>query len=116
MIRILIIAVAVVLVVGGVGAALSGAEDQDPGSAIVLDKAPIDAAGSTPDRNGAGASAGGHGAKDGDRVGPSKDLSDEGDPFTAVQPQPVKADEPDEPDEPDELDESDEPDDEESDD
>jgi hypothetical protein len=116
MIRILIIAVAVVLVIGGVGAALSGAEDQDPGSAIVLDKAPIDAAGSAHDGKGAGASAGGHALKDGDRVGPSKDRSDEGDPFTAAQPQPVKADEPDGPDDSDEPDESDESDDEESDD
>jgi hypothetical protein len=102
MIRILIVVAVVAFVVGGVGAALSGAEDMDPGPEIVLEKAPIDDA----DKKGAGAASGGDNAKPGD------DRRDD-DSFTAAQPQPVKADEPDEADE---ADEADEPEDDESDD
>jgi hypothetical protein len=110
MIRILIVVAAIALVVGGVGAALSGAENRDPGPAIVLDKDPSDDARTVHDRKAFEAASGGHIATESDRAQPSDDRSAHGDPFTAVQPQPVIADEPDEPDD------ADEPDDEESDD
>jgi hypothetical protein len=109
MIRILIVVAVAAFAVGGVGAALSSAEDMDPGPTIVLETTPIDDARPAHDNKGAGAAAGG------DRAKPSDDRRDD-DSFTAVQPQPVKADEPDEPDETDEPDEPDEPEDDESDD
>ena len=102
MIRLVIVAVAVVLVVGGVGAALSGAQDQDPGPAIVLDKVPVDDAGAAHDKNGA------DGAKK-DRGERQLNVRTDDDPFSVAQPLPVRADVPDEPDELDEPDEPDEP-------
>ena len=105
MIRILIVLAAIVLVVGGVGVALSGAENRDPGPAIVLDTDPSDGAGSGSDGSGSSAASGGHMAADNDRAQPSDDRDSHGDPFTAAQPQPVRADgqnEPEDDDEPDE--------------
>jgi hypothetical protein len=107
MIRVVIIAIAVVLVLGGVGAALSGAQDPDPGPAIVLDELPPGTAAPTHDKDSAG-----YGADRAQKHGRQKPVSvrSEGDPFTTVQPEPVRADQPDEPDQPDESDEPDEPD------
>ena len=113
MTRILIIAVAVLLVLGGVSTALSRAEDQDPGPAIVLDKDPVDDA-----KSGQGTATprarrrqGDDAKHDDEGARVSDDRSDGDDTFTVAHPQPVDAadDEPDDEPEPDEPD--DEPDD-----
>ncbi len=113
MIRILIVAAAVALVLGGLGAAFSGARDQDPGPAIVLDEAPIDDDKSARDKHGADNAA--DGAKDGGGAAAGSGGNHSGKSFTVVHPQPVEADDDsddaDEPDEPDGADDSDDSDD-----
>lgn len=109
MTRLLIIGVAVLLVLGAVGTALSNAEDRDPGPAITLDKDPAGDSKSGQDKGGDDR------AKD-DAQDEYEDatVSDDGDDtFTVAHPQPVEGDD-DEPDydEPDD----DEPDDDEPDD
>ncbi len=108
MTRVLIIAVAVLLVLAGVGTALSSAHDQDPGPAIMLYEDPVDDAKTGQDKGGADR------AKDDaqhDYEG-AKTSYDGDDTFTVAHPQPVEADD-DEPDddEPDDDESDDEPDD-----
>jgi hypothetical protein len=107
MIRLAIVVVAAVLVAGGVGVALSGARDPDPGPAILLDEAPT--AGVEIDADDAA-----------ERHSPKVDGGDQrvdarsdADPFTVVHPLPVEADQPAKPDASDQpaaSDEDDEPD------
>lgn len=85
MARILIITAAVLLLLGGVVTAFSGAENPDPGPAILLEEDP---AGETGSGQGSGAAKG---AEDGDAK-KAGDYRDGGsDPFTVTQPQPVEA-------------------------
>ncbi len=104
MTRILIIAVAVLLALGGASTALSHAEDQDPGPAIVLDGDAVD------DTTSGQGSDGVDDAKHDDEAARVSDAPSDGDDtFTVAHPQPVEAD--DEPDdaEPDDAEPDDEP-------
>ena len=110
MLRMIIVAVAVLLALGSVGTALSRAGDQDPGPAIVLDKAPADAAGLAHDTQHADDAAAGDDAKKGGVVKPDNARSDDANTFTVSQPRPIKADDsPDEPEEPDAREKPDKP-------
>ncbi|NLE22736.1 MAG: hypothetical protein GX624_08160 [Actinobacteria bacterium] len=88
MTRFVIIAVAVLLALGAVGAALSNAEDPDPGPAITLDKDPIGDGTSGQDKGGDDR------AKD-DARGDHEDARvsvDGDDTFTVAHPRPVDGD------------------------
>ena len=94
----LIIAVAVLLVLGGVGTALSSAHDQDPGPAIVLDRNPVDDSKSGQNKSGADRAR-----DDAQQDNEGANVSDDGDDtsFTVAHPQPVEADDDEPDDEPD---------------
>jgi hypothetical protein len=106
----LIIAVAALLLLGGVSTAVSRVRDQDPGPAIVLGGAPAHDARSGHGGSGADKTVAGGEAENtvGERL---VNVRSDDHPFAVAQPQPVEAAEPSqprEPDEPDEFDETDE--------
>ena len=110
MIRIIVIAITVVLAIGGVSTALSRASDQAPGPAIVLDEAPADDAEPAPGTRGGDDAADGDAAKNDGVARPDNARSDDARTFTVTQPHPIKADDPpDPPDPPEEPEEPDEP-------
>jgi len=96
-IRMIVIAVAVLLVSAGVGVALSHADIADPGPSIVLDKTPI-----------AGHPDDGEDRNEGDRTEDRDSQADKDDhDFNVARPSPVKADDDWDDDSPDADDESD---------